>query len=153
MNINISLSPESIDHAISQLTDIKDNLDYDVEQLVAILATEGAMTAQSAYGEWPVLTTPVCDGKQAEILVTGDMPLIAEFGAGDATAPVGFENVPEEVYAGSYSEEHAQQYSSQGFWHFAGKRYTEVPGRHGLLKAKEYIIENATDIATEVIQL
>ena len=153
MNIKISLSTESIDAAIRKLTDIHDNLETDVEQLVSILTNEGAMVAQSAYGEWPVITTPISDGTTGEIIVAGDMPLIAEFGAGDATAPVGFENVPEEVYAGSYSEEHAQQYSTQGFWHFAGKRYTEVPGRHGLMAAKEYIVENATDIATEVIQL
>ena len=153
MNINISLSTESIEHAISLLNNMRENLNVDLEHLISVLTNEGAEKARAAYGNWPVITTPITDGTHGTIIVAGDMPLIAEFGAGDATLPIGFENVPGEVYEGSYSEQHAQQYSTQGFWHFGGTRYTEVPGRHGLMAAKEYIIEHEPDIATEVIQL
>ena len=150
MTINVRLSTESIDAAIERLQRFQDDLEHGINQTVEILTNEGAEIAQSAYGEWPVVATPVTEDAHGEIIVAGDMPLIAEFGAGDATLPVGFENVPGEVYAGSYSEEHAQQYSTYGFWHFAGERYTEVPGRHGLLAAKEHIIANSTDVAMGV---
>ena len=155
MNIKISLSTESIDAAIRKLTDIHDNLETDVEQLVSILTNEGAMVAQSAYGEWPVIATPISDGTTGEIIVAGDMPLIAEFGAGQATMPVMFENNIPEVYEGSYSEspEGSGEYAKYGSWHFGGEYFTEVPAKHGLLDAKQYIVENATDIAKEVIQL
>ena len=132
-----------------------EDLEDDVEQLVEILTNEGAEVAQTAYGDWGVQATPISDGTTGEIIVSGDMPLIAEFGAGQATMPVMFENSPNTpVYEGSYSElEGSQEYYRFGSWHFAGRYYTEVPARHGLLDAKQYIIANAQDIAREVIQL
>ena len=92
-------------------------------------------------------------GTHGEITVVGDMPLIAEFGAGQATMPVLFENEPNTpVYEGSYSQlEGTQEYYQYGSWHFGGEYYTEVPARHGLLDAKQYIIENSTETALEVM--
>ena len=153
MTINIQLSTESINSAISKLKDIKENINDGLEQLVDILANEGAEQANSAYGEFPVETVPIVDGTNAQIMVYGDVPAIAEFGAGDATTPGNFENPPAEARPGSYSEQNAQQYSRWGFWYFAGGTYTEVPGHHGLLKARDYIVENAEHIAKEVIYL
>lgn len=150
MKINVSLSTESIDSAIEELQAFAELLEEGTEQVVEILTNKGAEVAQAAYGDFPVEAVPLPEGTTGTIIVAGDMPLIAEFGAGDATSPTGFENVPGEVYAGSYSEEHAKQYSTYGFWHFGGERYTEVPARHGLLDAKQYIIENSTNVAREV---
>ena len=130
-----------------------ENLEDDVEQLVEILTNEGAEVAQAAYGDWGVQATPVPDGTTGEIIVSGDYPAIAEFGAGDETLSGGFENMPGEIRPGSYSEEHAKQYVRWGFWYFGGQVYTDVPAHHGLLDAKRYIIANAQDIAREVIQL
>ena len=92
---------------------------------------------------------------EGTIVVAGDMPLIAEFGAGQATMPVMFENAPATpVYEGSYSElEGSQEYYKYGSWHFGGEYFTEVPARHGLLDAKQFIVENGTDIAAEVFHL
>ena len=128
-------------------------LEQDLEQFVEILANEGAEVANAAYEDFPVAATPHADGNHAEITVSGDMPLIAEFGAGQATMPVLFENNITEVYEGSYSEspEGSGEYARFGSWHFGGKYYTEVPARHGLLDAKQYIIENSTEIAREVL--
>ena len=154
MTIHISLSEESINAALGKLQTMLDNLENDVEQLVDVLTNEGAEIARSAYGEWPVDTAAITEGTHGEIVVSGDMPLIAEFGAGQATMPVMFENAPETpVYEGSYSKlEGSQEYYKYGSWHFGGEYYTEVPARHGLLDAKQYIIENGVDIALEVIQ-
>ena len=152
MRIQISLSTESIQNAIRLLNERRQMLEEDLEQFVEILANEGAEVANAAYGDFPVVATPHADGNHAEITVSGDMPLIAEFGAGQATMPVLFENQPETpVYEGSYSElEGSQEYYRFGSWHFGGEYYTEVPARHGLLDAKQYIIENSTEIAREV---
>lgn len=155
MTINVSLSNESIAQAIRKLERVKENLEIGLGEAIAILTNEGAEIAQVAYGDWGVQATPITEETHGEIIVSGDMPLIAEFGAGQATMPVMFENAPETpVYEGSYSElEGSQEYYKYGSWHFAGKYYTEVPARHGLLDAKNYIVDNGTQIAQEVIQL
>ena len=148
MKLNVSLSEESISSAIEQLNILKGEIDLCVKHTVEILANEGAEIAQASYGEWSVAVIPsVTSDTTAEILVGGDYPAMAEFGAGDGTLTGGFENVPGEVRPGSYSEQHAQQYSRWGFWYFAGEPYTEVPAHHGLLNAKQYIIEHSTEVA------
>lgn len=152
MNINISLSTESIQNAVDRLRVRLQHLEEDAEQFVDILTNEGAEVAQSHYGEWGVQATPVVDGTEGAIVVSGDMPLIAEFGAGDATLPVWFENIPAEVRKGSYSEEHARQYSRWGFWYFAGETYTESGGLHGLLNAKRHIMDEYIPTAMEVMK-
>ena len=151
MNINLSLSTESIENAIARLKVRQMHLEEDTEQLVGILTEEGAEVAQASYREWGVEAVPLTDGTEGTIMVVGDMPAIAEFGAGDETLTSGFENMPGNVYPGSYSEENAQQYSRWGFWYFGGKTYTEVPAHHGLLDAKRHIIETATETAKEVM--
>ena len=163
ITINISLSEESIMDAISRLEDIKDRLDDGIEKTVSLLVHEGAMEAKAAYGDWGVDAAEFVEGTTGSIIVYGDMPLIAEFGAGDATinpATV-FENSPTTpVYAGSYSllegsGEYwfSKAYTGRGFWHFAGKRYTEIEPKQGLAHAKAAILERGTRIAQEVIQL
>jgi hypothetical protein len=150
VKLNISLSEESISNAIEQLNILDGEIKECARKTVDILANEGAEIAQVSYGEWSVSVIPdIVSDNRAEITVGGDYPLIAEFGAGDGTLTGGFENMPSEVYPGSYSEQHAQQYARWGFWYFAGEPYTEVPARHGLLNAKRYIIDNSTQIAKE----
>lgn len=150
MTIHISLSTESIDDAIMKLSDYQQEIEGNLKQVVEKLTYSAADVANVAYGDWGVEARASTDESHGYIDVVGDMPAIAEFGAGDATNPVGFENIPGDVYAGSYSEQHAKQYSRWGFWYFAGEPYTEVPGRHGLRQAKDYIIENSTQVAMEV---
>ena len=155
MTINMSLSDADIKRVIRELSLIQDNIKESAENITEILTNEGAEIAQAAYGDWPVQATPMVEGAEGTIVVAGDMPLIAEFGAGQATMPVMFENAPATpVYEGSYSElEGSQEYYKHGSWHFGGEYFTEVPARHGLLDAKQFIVENGTDIAAEVFHL
>lgn len=155
MTININLSDVSIARAISELQTIKDNIDYGLEQTVEILAKEGAMLASGDYGSMANVTD-VSDSKTtSRILVTGEAAVIAEFGAGDATMEVMFENYPGvDVFPGSYSEQVGSgEYAETGRWHFGGNVYTEVEPRAGLLDAKMFIVSNGTEIAREVIKL
>ena len=154
MTITVDLSPGGIQRAISKLEEVCDNLEDGLEQLVDILAYEGAMVANSFYGG---MASAEGEGKGnvGTITASGEAVSFAEFGAGDGTIPVWFENAPPfPVYPGSYSEkEGSGEYAKFGSWHFGGQRYTEIPARAGLLSAKEYIQENSTEIAKEVIQL
>lgn len=147
---NIKLSVPSINMAIRRLKDYKDDFDDNVLEIVDILTNDGAEEAQSKYADYPVEAVPYVDGNQGEITVIGDMPAIAEFGAGDAVVRTDFENLPEEIRRSSYSEQHARQYSRWGFWYFGGEVYYEVPGHHGLLAAKRHIMEHSTEVAKEV---
>ena len=154
MNITVKLSTESIRKAIRMLEKAKDNLEYGLEQTLDILAKNGTMIAQNAYGSMASVDYD-SDQTMAIIATSGKANVIAEFGAGDATEiPTGFENMPDtSVYPGSYSEEHAQMYTRFGWWKFGGEVYTQVEPRHGLMQAKVYILEEGTDIAKGVIKL
>ena len=166
MTIRIELSPQSINEAIRRLEMYQENLEIGIRDIVEILANEGAGIAQAAYGNWGVQAVPSTEqgssGMSATgfIDVAGDMPLIAEFGAGDATLDPAtlFEHSPDtEVFPGSYSLlEGTREYwdsmlAGQGTWHFGGKEYHEVKPKQGLHMAKEYIIQNSTEIAREVL--
>ena len=159
MNIQIKLDTDSINNAIRQLVNKRDEIEHNTEELVDILATEGAEVAQSAYGNWGVEALALVAGGKGSIFVHGDMPLIAEFGAGDATENPGdyFEDLPyTPVTPGSYSLlEGSREYwdshlAGQGRWHFAGQEYTEVPPHLGLYQAKQFIIANSTSYAQGV---
>ena len=154
MTINLSLSTESVAATIRELEYYRQELEHNVEQVVDILTNEGAAVAQAAYGNFGVEAVPASGEGYGEITVVGDMPLIAEFGAGDWTFDPStmFENAPgTDVFPGSYSLlEGTQEYYRTGKWHFGGQEYTEVVPRHGLYDAKQYIIEHSTEIATGV---
>lgn len=150
MKVTMSLSTESISRAIFKLQMFNEYLQEDLAKAVDILASEGEEIARSAYGNFNIDTSHRTEGLTAEITAAGDSDelLVAEFGAGQATMPVMFENQPyAPVYEGAYSElVGSQEYYKYGSWHFAGKYFTEVPARHGLLNAKQYIIENCMEV-------
>ena len=155
MTIHVSLSTESINSAIESLVDIAETINEGMEDFVQIMTTEAAEVAQSAYGGFGVAAVPSVDGTHGYIDVVGDMPLIAEFGAGDTVINPGslFEGSPyTPVYPGSYSiEEGTREYATFGSWHFGGAKYTQVSPHLGLFSAKQYIIENSTELALEVM--
>ena len=157
MNINIKLSDQSIQNAINRLKKVLEYFDEDSGKLVDILAQEGAEIAQSAYGSYPVKASHTVTGNRGVISVTGDMPAIAEFGAGDATVtPSGLfdtTGLDVDVWPGSYSlYEGTMDYYFLKHWKFGGRWYTEVRPHLGLAQAKMFWQQNSTQIAREVIQ-
>lgn len=159
MNIDIHLSNASIESAIRKLTRIKDNVGDDSTNLAEILASEGAEIAKVAYGGSPVDAVALPGGNgEAYIVVYGDMPAIAEFGAGDATVtPSGLFDttaLDAEVWAGSYSlYEGTMDYYFLKHWKFGGQWYTEVQPHLGLAQAKMFLMNSSTRIAQEVFQI
>lgn len=175
MKINIDLSPEGIEKAIAKLTDIKDNLDIGLNDLVEVLAHDGAEVANEAYDGMASAAFLPDTMTQAKIVVPGgDKAIIAEFGAGYATMEYHpfAANAPVPIKVGSYSEAHDgmfalsdRLYPGEGFWIFGWTKeggklavgkpifYDRIQPRHGLLNAHDYILENSTRIAKEVIKL
>ena len=161
MTIDIQLSQRSINNAISELKKVKENLNHGLQQTIDILVKEGAEQAQSSFGSMANVTGYMPDETTGIISASGEAAIIAEFGAGDATTEVMFENSPGvPVYPGSYSElvgsgEYAESKAKtgQGRWHFGGRVYTEIPPRAGMLNAKTFIMRNAATYAKGVIKL
>ena len=162
MILNIQLSTESINEAIVLLTQRKDILEEHIETLVDILAEEGAMVANGAYGSMAKARSE-SSGNTGKIIASGKAPGIAEFGAGYATMEDHpFANkAPYPVEVGSYSR---AQYpygmfyitnhlfgGTGGYWIFAHQYYDRVEPRHGLLNAYEYLMDSSTEIARGVL--
>ena len=153
MTFSIDLSTESIQQMVNRINDMHDNLTDGVKKAVNIIATEGAEIAQSHYGEMATVVGN-SSGNAGEISASGDAVLIAEFGAGDATLPVMFENDPGFIFPGSYSlMVGSKEYALTGKWHWNGFVFTEVEPRAGLLNAKYYIKDYSTEICREAIKL
>ena len=154
MNLKIKLSDQGIYEAIGRLMEMQDNLEYGLKQTVEILTNEGAETARSAYGGMASVDSEA-DGFYGTIRASSEAVYIAEFGAGDATMPVLFENYPGvDVYKRSYSEQvGSHEYAETGKWHFGGLEYTEVEPRAGMLAALYHIKESSTEVALGVIKL
>lgn len=168
MNISIKLSTQSINSAIRKLTEVKDSLDYAVNDIVEVLAHDGANVAQAAYGSMAKAgMQPVSMNSAKIVAYGGDNAIIAEFGAGYATMEYHpfAKKAPVPIEVGSYSREHLDDlhggmfYISdmvspgEGYWFFGGREYDRVQPRHGLLDAHDYIMENSTRIAKEVVKL
>lgn len=164
MKISIDLSPEGIEKAIAKLTDIKDNLDIGLNDLVEVLAHDGAEVANEAYGSMAKAAFVPESMTSAKIMAVGDQAIIAEFGAGYATmedhpfatkAPVPIEPTSysraQFPYGLFYITDDLMP--GEGYWFFGGKEYSRVEPRHGLLNAYDYILENSTRIAKEVMKL
>ena len=158
MKINLTLSPTGVANAIRKLEEVRQNLEEGVSDLVDILLTDGAMVANEQYGDMATAWGHKEEQTSGYIGVSGESEeavYIAEFGAGDATLPVMFENYAGvDVYPGAYSEQKGTgEYAMTGKWHFGEQVFTEVKPRAGLLNAKYFIMDNVVDIAKEVIQL
>lgn len=154
--IKVSLSVASIERAIRQLERMQDNLQQGLEDTVDILCQEGAGIANDSY-QGMAVAIGASDQGVGTITSTGEVNLIAEFGAGDDTQdPTDFfTHAPHtDVFPGSYSlEVGSGEYWEKGEWHFGGRTYHTIPPRMGLWNAKNYVIEHSSEVAREVIKL
>lgn len=156
MKLSISLDPSSIQHAISQLQVVKDNIQNGLRQTIELLVQDGATVAQSAYGSMAVASGDMQSDTHGTIKAEGRSVIIAEFGAGDATLPVRFEGDPGvDVFPGSYSEQVGTgEYAATGEWHWQGQGpFHEVPAKAGLYQAKTYIEGEYANVAMGAIKL
>lgn len=151
MEISIDLTVSSINKAIQRLERYQKSLDRKTERLVTELATGGAEMARFAFGSTAYVDS-ISEGGTAIIEAVGEHVIIMEFGAGMATMenhPLA-ENAPVDVYRWSYSEQvgsgegymTALENGGQGYWHFGGAVFSAVEPRHGMLDARDFVVQN-----------
>ena len=89
------------------------------------------------------------------IVAEGQDILFIEFGAGDmaGTTSVLYDQVPVVVRPGSWSETHAQQYSTQGFWFFGGKMYRETVPHPAFYYAYQAMVQALPQIVSEELRI
>ncbi len=167
VKINIRLSVQSIEKAIELLKNAKEALTESAGDLAEEMALQGGIVAQASFGHMARVDCDVGDKPgTAVISVSGKAPIIAEFGAGYATMEdhPWAKKAPVPIEVGSYSRQNDSMYGGmfaltdfinpgEGYWIFAGRFYSEVEPRHGLLDAGEHIKSVAAEDAARIIRL
>jgi len=150
--ISFTLTVSSISNAIRELERYQQSLETKTARLVDVLTDGACEMARFAFAGWGNVSK-ISEGGTGIVEVVGDHIIIGEFGAGLATMenhPL-VENAPVPVYKWSYSELVG---SGEGFlterWHFGGQEYVAVEPRHGMLDARDYVINNLESKAREV---
>lgn len=152
--ISVPLSESGINDAIQRLTTYRNDVEEKKKILLHELAKLGKEVATQTYGSSHINVgiDSLENGYRFRIYAEGSIVCFLEFGAGVATdvahpfAP----EVPFDVYPGSWSEEHAQQFSTKGYWRFGGKKFTKVEPRRGMFYADKMIQERVVYIARKV---
>lgn len=167
MYIDLKLSRGNVTRLIRRLEAYRRHIEPNTERLVSELVNGGAEMARFAFGS-TANVEGITSGTTGEIRATGDAIYIMEFGAGIATmtahplAP----NSPVPIYRWSYSETvgsgegyntakaglTAPGASAPGFWHFGRRMYYQVIPRHGMLDARDFVVENVVDKARKVFK-
>lgn len=141
--------PGSIRSAIKKLNDFTKVLDEVYGERIFNACVKAAEAARSAYNSGAFEgndNVSVYVEKKApltyQIVATGRDVYFLEFGAGDLTSASGdYESVDlggltlADIYAGSYSIEHQQQYVLYGKWWHDGVEYTGITPRRGMNEA------------------
>ena len=115
----------------------------------------GQPIAQWWFGSAVRVSAEPMRGKSGyRIVADGKAVCFLEFGAGAATDSFHdfAQNVSFKVYPGSWSENHSNQYATQGYWMFGGRRYEKVIAKRGLYHAYKEMVAEAPRIASEVFK-
>jgi len=152
---HVNLSVSGVNQLIRELERYQRQLDERTERMLSDLVSGGAEMARYAFGSTATVRSHAENGT-GTIEATGENVTIMEFGAGLATMenhPMAH-NAPVPIRIGSYSRlNHGlfwdlyQDDPDTAFWIFGGRTYNRVEPRHGLLDARDYIMNNAMTIA------
>ena len=154
MKIAIELSPDGVKAADKEFKKFKKELDPKLKEICRRLAEVGAEAARShlqlADGNTDAtIGEPVPIENGYKIVMSGEDVYFVEFGTGNFAYRHGNEvSVP--VYPGSYSEQHAQQFSKYHFWWYGGEQYEGTPAYRPMLFAGQAIRQAIPRIVKEV---
>lgn len=147
--VDISISGiSSIVNTVNKYRDISSK----VSDICKRLCDVGEPIIKQAYGSnASVWSEPTNNGYR--IIAQGQDILFIEFGAGDmaGTTSVLYDQIPAVVRPGSWSETHAQQYSTQGFWYFGGKLYRETVPHPAFYYAYQAMVQALPQIVQGVM--
>lgn len=152
--IAVELSVASCQKAIKELEkyerEIKPKLDEVCRRLAEIGAQEAMANLQHEHGndDASILSVePIENGYK--IVMQGKDVYFVEFGTGDMVEQHS-QNASVLVAPGSWSETHAKQYMTYGFWYYKGERFEGTPAQKPLYYAEKAIRENARRVIDEV---
>ena len=155
--ITVELSVDGCTKALKTLEKYKEDIKPKLDEVCRRLAELGAEEAR------PILATvdPMEGNTDATvstrklengwaITMSGSDVYFIEFGTGDmATSTHGFDvSVP--VKPGSWSVEHGQRYSENGYWWYNGQMLTETYSYAPMFRADRIIRDNVRRISKEV---
>lgn len=132
---------------INRMLHLREN----VEEICKRLCKVGEPIIQATHGNHArVWSEPTKNGYK--VCAEGEDILFIEFGTGDRAGVLSpwYDEVPPTVRPGSWSETHAQQYSTQGYWYFGGKRYEFTEPHPAFYYAYQAMVEALPQIAQEV---
>ena len=150
--IHVDLSVNGVERAIRQLEQYQMRIEQKTAELVDRLVKLGEAEAKASFRSTATVDSVSEDGTGI-IEAVGENVIIMEFGAGMATMedhPLAG-SAPVDEYRWSYSE---QVGSGEGLltgrWHFGGIPYDRVEPRHGMLDARDVIVDNVEFEARKV---
>lgn len=155
--IVLELSVESCKKAIKELEKYSKQLEPKLDEICRRLAEMGVKEAENhltlANGNTKAkINPPVKIDGGYKIVMEGEDVYFIEFGTGDAAATNSYYTPLVNVYPGSWSEEHAEKYSSYGFWWYGGEKLTETPAYMPMYNAGKIMREELPRIAKEVLE-
>ena len=137
--IILELSPDSCKRAVEELKQYEKDVKPKLDEVCRRLAQVGVETARQHLilqdgNSNATIEDPIKIENGYKIVMSGEDVYFIEFGTGEFTYPHGNEvSVP--VYPGSYSEQHAQQFSKYRFWWYGGQQYEGTSAYRPLLYA------------------
>ena len=148
--IVLELSLQSVDKALQELNEIF-NLDLICQKLAMIGADEAMRRfARGDHGNSDVNVDVLPIENGYKIVASGEDVYFIEFGTGVFANPNGYATtIP--VYPGSYSEQHAQQFSTKGFWYYGGEKLQGTEAENAMYYAGKAIRDNMSRVIQEVL--
>lgn len=156
--IKISLSKGSIEKALKELERYKKELPRKARLLAQRIAELGGNVARNGFsmpldyiGENDITVEVVEQDTLFVILAKGKAVCFVEFGAG-VTAGSGYDiPVDLDISPGSWSKNHAQEFSRYGFWTYGGQKITQSTPAKAMYNASKEIRTQLLKVAKEVL--
>ena len=156
--ITIQLSADSCQRAVDELKKYSKEIAPKLDEVCRRLAEIGAIEARARFargdhGNGGVNVTVEKISNGYKIVASGHDVYFIEFGTGvnagvaygDGMPPT---SVP--VYPGSWSEQHAKQFSDYGFWYYNGERLEGTEAEMPMYYAGKAIRNNEKKVFKEV---
>lgn len=153
-HISIELSPEACKRAEAELKKYQKEVLPKLDKACQMLAEIGLEAARAHLvldnGNNDVaIDGPFKIDNGYKIVMGGKDAYFVEFGTGEFTFAHGnVTSVP--VYPGSYSEQHAKQFSTFRFWWYGGEQYEGTPAYRPLFYASQAIRQAMPRVVKEV---
>lgn len=151
--ITIDLSLDGNISSGRELFEIEQSINSKLEEVCRRLAEIGAQEAQKhlggGFGNTDANITTLPTRKGYKIAMSGRDVYFIEFGTGKDVDPHG-DMVSVPIYPGSYSEQHAKQYSEKKMWWYAGVPLEGTPAYMPMFYAGQAIRANVKRVASEV---